>query len=47
MAGDSKPQVTAPLTTGFARTGYEQDQEQTQAGTAVHSEPLHAPTAPE
>lgn len=25
MAGDSKPVVTAPLTNGFARTGYEQD----------------------
>ena len=47
MAGDSKPAVTAPLTTGFARTGYEQDQEQTQAATAVRSEPMHAPTAPE
>jgi hypothetical protein len=47
MAGDSKPQVTAPLTTGFARTGYEQDQEQTQAATAVRSQPMHAPTAPE
>lgn len=26
MTGDKQPQVTAPLTTGFARTGYEQDQ---------------------
>jgi hypothetical protein len=26
MAGDEKPEVTAPLTSGFARTGYEQDQ---------------------
>jgi hypothetical protein len=26
MAGDSAPAVQAPLTTGFARTGYEQDQ---------------------
>src|SRR5271156_5378693 len=25
MAGDSKPEVQAPLTTGFARTGYELD----------------------
>jgi hypothetical protein len=25
MAGDAKPQVKAPLTTGFARTGYEHD----------------------
>jgi hypothetical protein len=27
MAGDSKPVVQMPLTTGFARTGYEQEQE--------------------
>ena len=26
MAGDSVPTVTAPLTNGFARTGYEQEQ---------------------
>lgn len=26
MAGDSVPTVTVPLTTGFARTGYEQEQ---------------------
>ena len=26
MAGDEKPAVTVPLTNGFARTGYEQDQ---------------------
>src|SRR5246127_5144991 len=26
MAGDFKPTVTVPLTSGFARTGYEQDQ---------------------
>jgi hypothetical protein len=26
LAGDEKPEVTAPLTSGFARTGYEQDQ---------------------
>ena len=25
MAGDEKPEVQAPLTTGFARTGYELD----------------------
>jgi hypothetical protein len=25
MAGDAKPQVKAPLTNGFARTGYEHD----------------------
>jgi hypothetical protein len=29
MAGDSAPRVTAPLTTGFARTGYELDQMET------------------
>ncbi len=26
MAGDHKPTITVPLTSGFARTGYEQDQ---------------------
>ena len=26
LAGDQKPQITVPLTSGFARTGYEQDQ---------------------
>jgi len=26
MAGDRKPAVAVPLTNGFARTGYEQDQ---------------------
>jgi hypothetical protein len=26
MAGDSRPTITEPLTDGFARTGYEQDQ---------------------
>jgi hypothetical protein len=26
MAGDAKPEVKAPLTSGFARTGYEHDQ---------------------
>lgn len=25
MAGDEKPEILAPLTTGFARTGYELD----------------------
>jgi hypothetical protein len=25
LAGDQKPTITVPLTTGFARTGYEQD----------------------
>jgi hypothetical protein len=28
LAGDEKPHVTAPLTNGFARTGYEQDRAQ-------------------
>jgi hypothetical protein len=32
MTGDSKPEVTAPLTNGFARTGYEQDQAAIAAG---------------
>ena len=31
MAGDAQPQVTAPLTDGFARTGYELDQMETRA----------------
>jgi hypothetical protein len=31
MTGDSKPTVTAPLTSGFARTGYEQDEAQAEA----------------
>jgi hypothetical protein len=26
LAGDNKPTITVPLTSGFARTGYEQDQ---------------------
>jgi len=30
LAGDQKPQVTVPLTSGFARTGYEQDLAATQ-----------------
>ena len=28
LTGEVKPQVKAPLTNGFARTGYEQDQAQ-------------------
>jgi hypothetical protein len=43
MTGDSTPKVTAPLTNGFARTGYEQDQAQSQARTAVQGEPGSAP----
>lgn len=31
MAGDAQPQVHAPLTNGFARTGYELDQIETRA----------------
>lgn len=31
MTADVRPQVTAPLTNGFARTGYEQDQARTRA----------------
>jgi len=27
MAGDSNPQVQTPLTTGFAPTGFEQEQQ--------------------
>jgi hypothetical protein len=30
MTGDVKPQVKAPLTNGFARTGYEQDEAQSE-----------------
>jgi len=46
LAGDAEPTVTAPLTTGFARTGYELDQiearkqklEMTQPEGAEHAE---------
>jgi hypothetical protein len=31
MTGEAKPVVTVPLTSGFARTGYEQDQAQAEA----------------
>ncbi len=36
MTGDTKPVVAVPLTNGFARTGYEQDQAQAEkiAGSA-------------
>jgi hypothetical protein len=30
LAGDQKPAITVPLTSGFARTGYEQDLAATQ-----------------
>ena len=35
MAGDEKPTVHAPLTSGFARTGYEQDQAAAQKAEAA------------
>jgi hypothetical protein len=35
MTGESKPEVSAPLTSGFARTGYEQDQQRSEAGATV------------
>ena len=38
LAGDSKPAVTAPLTSGFARTGYEQDQAAAQKAVAQQHE---------
>jgi len=31
MAGDQKPSISSPLTSGFARTGYELDQAAAQA----------------
>jgi hypothetical protein len=33
LTGDSEPVVTVPLTSGFARTGYEQDEAQAEAAT--------------
>jgi len=36
MTADAEPQVTVPLTDGFARTGYEQDLARTQAEEAKH-----------
>jgi hypothetical protein len=49
MVGDEKPQILAPLTTGFARTGYELDTIEARAekmayGRAVKEE--HAEPAP-
>jgi hypothetical protein len=42
MMGDSAPAtITVPLTTGFARTGYEQEQEYTEASGAARSEPTN------
>jgi hypothetical protein len=39
LAGDSKPKVAAPLTSGFARTGYEQDQAAAQAAEEKQQHP--------
>jgi len=38
MTGDSRPVVVMPLTNGFARTGYEQEQAQAAAARAVQLE---------
>jgi hypothetical protein len=38
LAGDREPVVSAPLTNGFARTGFEQDQAQAQAAEAKRPE---------
>jgi hypothetical protein len=38
MTGDSRPVVTAPLTDGFAPTGFEQDEAQTRAAEAARGE---------
>lgn len=39
MAGDVKPQVKAPLTNGFARTGYEHDLAMAEAAEGKRAEP--------
>jgi len=39
MAGDVKPMVKAPLTNGFARTGYEHDQAMAEAAEGRRAEP--------
>jgi hypothetical protein len=39
MAGDAKPVVAAPLTNGFARTGYEHDLATAEAVEAVREKP--------
>jgi len=39
MAGDTKPMVAAPLTSGFARTGYEHDQALAEAVETKRAEP--------
>jgi hypothetical protein len=38
MTGDSAPQVTMPLTDGFAPTGFEQDEAETRAAEAARGE---------
>ena len=38
MTGDSRPVVTAPLTDGFAPTGYEQEQAEARAARAMNME---------
>ena len=38
MTGDKKPVVAVPLTNGFARTAYEQEQAQALAGAGKHTE---------
>jgi hypothetical protein len=39
LTGEVKPTVQMPLTSGFARTGYEQDLAQAEAAEAVRGEP--------
>ena len=36
MAGDSKPKVSLPLTSGFARTGYEHDRAIAESVESAH-----------
>lgn len=38
LTGDSKPEVTIPLTSGFTKTGYEQDEARAQATKGNHAE---------
>jgi hypothetical protein len=49
MAGDTKPVIQAPLTTGFARTGYELDVMEARKQRLSYSnaeEATHAELAP-
>jgi len=39
LSGDTKPVVAAPLTNGFARTGYEQDEAAAEAIANKREEP--------